>query len=677
MSVQAGIWNFDGRPVDRALIESYGKRLAKCGPDGENVFLDGPIGMLYRPFHTTRDSRLEQQPHRSLFGNVITWDGRLDNRDELAAQLTDRPGITMTDVDVVATAFDRWGSDCFAKFIGDWAFAGWDPRQRTLTLAIDYMAIKHLYYYLQPDNVAWCTDLEALLLQSGDQFDLDDEYVAGYLASNPSPGRTPYLQIRSVEPGHFVRIHAGQAVSRAHFQFNPKLKIHYKTDAEYEEHFRHVFRQAVRRRLRSDSPILADLSGGLDSSSIVCMADDILAKEGVETPRLDTYSFYDLGEPYGDDLQYFTIVEKKRGRAGDHLNIAACSNSVLPDPRSLAVTPGHLGMTAELELERSRIWRSGGYAVRLCGIGGDEMLGGVPEPRPELADLIVQLRPVQFLRQTMAWSLVKRRPWIRLALQSAALLLPATVMARTVQQGKLAPWLDAGFASRFKLSRRQLGPMGRYGFWLPSRQEVARTVVAMSRRMTRESVHGATIEDIRYPYLDQTLVEFILSVPRIQIIRPGQRRSLMRRALAGLVPDEVLSRRTKATAARRPMLALENDWERLDRLLNVSLADLCGYVDQGQFRNTLIAAKGGDAPHLVRLLQTLSLELWLGDAIRHRLIRQPLREASPSELSPTSPRLRNRIGNETCNNQTLQQEILHTDYLACDVVNSQMKGKTP
>lgn len=647
MSVQAGIWNFDGRPVDRALIESYSQRLARCGPDGEGAFFDGPIGMLYRPFHTTTDSRRERQPHVSPLGNVITWDGRLDNREELAAQLTERPIIMMTDIEVVAAAFDRWGPKCFAKFIGDWAFAGWNLRERALTLAVDYMAIKHLHYYLQSDKIAWCTELAALVLQSGDQFDLDDEYVAGYLASNPSPGRTPYLQIRSVEPGHFVRIHAGQAVSSAHFKFNRSLKIRHKTDAEYEEHFRDVFRQAVRRRLRSDAPILADLSGGLDSSSIVCMADDILAREGAETLRLDTHSFYDLGEPSGDDLQYFTLVEKNRGRAGHHLNVGVYSNSILPDTRSFAATPGRLGSAPELELERSRIWRSGGYSVRLSGIGGDEMLGGVPDPCPELADLIVQMRPLQFLRQTVAWSLIKRKPWIHLALQSAMLLLPATVMARTMQQGKVAPWFDADFAARFKLSRRQLGALDRYGLWLPSRQEIARTVMVMSRRMASNSAYGSIIEEVRYPYLDQSLVEFILSIPRNQIIRPGERRSLMRRALVGMVPDEILSRRTKAIGARGPMLVLQNHWGELDKLLHSSLASRCGYVDQWEFRNAIIAAKNGDAAQLVRLLRTLSLDLWLGNAFRHHLIRPPLRAClpKPSGATPTPAQQPTPAGN--------------------------------
>lgn len=252
------------------------------------------------------------------------------------------------------------------------------------------------------------------------------------------------------------------------------------------------------------------------------------------------------------------------------------------------------------------------------------MLGGVPEPRPELADLIVQMRPLQFIRQTLAWSLLQRKPWMHLALQSAALLLPAAIRARAMKAGKPIPWLDKDFAAQFKLSRRRFGSTERHAFGLPSRQECARTVVAMSRLMSQVSAYGSNIQDVRYPYLDQTLVEFVLSIPRNQIIRPGERRSLMRRALADLVPDEILSRRTKGTAARGPMLALANNWGELDQLLLSSQASRCGYVDQREFRNSVIAAKSGNAPQLVWLLQTLSLEFWLGNAARHNLIRSSM-----------------------------------------------------
>lgn len=621
MSVQAGIWNLDGRPLERSALEGYSRQLAPYGPDDESIFIDGSVGLLYRPYHRMHSSRLEQQPHISVRGHIVAWDGRLDNREELAAELAGNASAVKTDIEVVSAAFDQWGPDCFRKLIGDWSFASWNRNARVLTLAIDSMAIKHLYYHFKPDSIAWCNDLEALVLQSRDQFELDHEYVADYFARSGQSDHTPYSDIRSLQPGHFVQIREGSSVSRCYWAFNLKSRIIYKKDAEYEEHFRFVFRQAVRRRLRSDTRILADLSGGLDSSSIVCMADDILANEGAETPGVDTYSHFDLGEPEGDDLHYLTIVEAKRGRQGHHLNIAHSANSLLPDLTSFVILPGSLQRKTDSELTREKILERGGYKIRLCGIGGDELAGGVPDSRPELADLIVRGHLWQFVRRTADWSLVKRRPWIYLALRAAAILAPASVQARLTREGQLVPWMNMQFAKSHQLSLRQLGPTGRYGFWLPSRQQCAQTAVGLSWILAWRSQGALTDEEVRYPYLDQDFVEFILSIPREQVIRAGQRRFLMRRALRGLVPDEVLLRRTKGAAARRPLLALADDWMELEKLVASSLVARCGFVDQAKLQQAMLAAKAGNGRELPRLMHTLALEFWLQQAVRHGVIR--------------------------------------------------------
>ena len=230
----------------------------------------------------------------------------------LCSELDARP----TDVAICAAAFDRWDTDCFRRIVGDWAVSIWKPEQRELVFAADYMAIRHIFYHLKNDRVWWSTDLSPLVLLSGDKFHIDDDYIAGYFAHDPDAHLTPYREIREVPPGQFVRIRNGSVSLERYWRFSPKSRIRYRTDAEYEEHFRHVFRQSVRRRLRSDSPILAELSGGLDSSSIVCMADDILAEEGAETPRLDTLSYYDKTEPNGDDCDLFSEDRAEAWKSG-------------------------------------------------------------------------------------------------------------------------------------------------------------------------------------------------------------------------------------------------------------------------------------------------------------------------------------------------------------------------
>lgn len=222
MSVQAGIWHFDAKPVDANALSRLGCVAAEFGPDGESQHLSGSVGMLYRPFHTTTESRAECQP---LIGNqyVLTWDGRLDNRDDLAASLRAFLPIGPTDVAIVGAAFERWGTDCFGKLRGEWAASIWSSRDNQLILARDYIGVRQLFYYAQPHQVVWCTILRALA-QEGN-FNVCDEYIAGYLAFKPAADLTPYCELRSVPPGGFhLRLPSvGDSLSfdYARFEANP------------------------------------------------------------------------------------------------------------------------------------------------------------------------------------------------------------------------------------------------------------------------------------------------------------------------------------------------------------------------------------------------------------------------------------------------------------------------
>ncbi len=620
MSVQAGIWNFDGEPVDPELLASLSAALKEQGPDGEMTFVDGSVGLLYRPFHTTLESHKEKQPYFSPDGFVLTWDGRLDNREDFASNVCGAGSSPQTDVALVAAAFGHDGTNCFGHIIGDFALSVWDPTTRTLILAKDYLGTRHLFYYLTSKRVIWCKYLDPIVLLCGAPLTLDDEYVAGYIASDPEAHLTPYREIKAVPPGTFVTIERCSATIHRYWHFQPKRRIYYATDAEYEVHFLHLFRQAVRRRLRSDRAILGELSGGIDSSSIICVADDLIAQGEAETPDLDTLSLYDSMEPAGDERAYFTLVERKRGKTGHHFDLAKYGELLSLDYHEFIVAPGfspgiHGIAAALLELLQSR-----GYRVVLCGTGGDEFLGGVPNPLPQLADLVVQPQPSKLAKQIAAWSLVKRRPWIHLLYQTLVFLLPAYLRAALTAQAKAPSWIDVHFAHQHHLAIKQLGPQGRYGFWLPSRRENARTLVGMMRQFASISAHALRFEERRYPFLDQSLIGFLLSIPASQLIRPGQRRSLMRRALASIVPSEILWRKTKGAVVRSLLSSFGNHWGELEELFALPFTARQGYVDPTILLNSLASAKVGNAPQLVALLKTLSLELWLRSLVEHGIL---------------------------------------------------------
>src|SRR5260370_25705512 len=153
MSVQFGRWNFEGQRPAPDYIEKVSATLSPYGPDSNESYSKGGVKILYRAFHTTKESRRETQPHISPSDAVITWDGRLDNRAELVSGLRDALTICSTDVAIVAAAYQKWGADCFAKLIGDWALSIWNPNDRSFILAKDPIGTRHLHYSIDNDHV--------------------------------------------------------------------------------------------------------------------------------------------------------------------------------------------------------------------------------------------------------------------------------------------------------------------------------------------------------------------------------------------------------------------------------------------------------------------------------------------------------------------------------------------
>src|SRR5260221_10231991 len=621
MSAQAGVYLFDGRPADPGLLARMTDAINECGPDGGMQYLSGSVGMVYRALHTTEESRHEVQPHISRKGAVVMWDGRLDNRDELISQLDDDLKSERTDVAIVATALDRWGTRCLSKLAGDWALALWDPRERALVLARDYVGIRHLYYHPRSECVMWCSNLASLVLLTGSQFTLNEEYIAGYLAMYPAANLTPYREISAVPPGSFVCVRDGNPTVQSYRACQPGRMIRYKTDAEYEEHFREVFGQAVGRRLRSDSPILADLSGGLDSSSIVCLADEIVAKKRFPSPRVDTISHFDAEERNGDDFPYVRIVEERRGKTGYHIDAGKHRPSFTNETRNYMAVPGGLGDRQSLEDERLRFMQAGGYRTLLSGIGGDEFLGGIPDPRPQLGDLIVQFRFRQLAKQLIAWSLVKRRPLIQLLLGSLSQLLPPNLRVLLEKKSEVEDYIGSDFARRQRFAKLKLGPLKDFGFLLPSRRDLARTLVVLSWQMSQTQPTAGACVERRYPYLDQNFVEFITSIPATQLLRPGDRRSLMRRALRDVLPKEILLRTSKNIWAGSYMISFRDHSEQIENLFKSPLTAQFGFVDGDRFLRVLMSAKNGNAPNITHILRLISLELWLRQVMSRKLIQ--------------------------------------------------------
>lgn len=610
MSVQFGTCNFDGKPVDPQDLDEVRLVLAPYGPDGESCISKGNYAILYRALHTTKESHREKQPYVSKFGAIITWDGRLDNRKDLIERLAGGLSPDSTDLEIVAAGYDRWETDSLRDLIGDWALSVWNPKIQSLVLAKDFVGTRHLYYSVEKDRVTWCTILDPLVLLARHPLKLEEEYIAGWLSFFPATHLTPYVGIHAVPASSFVRITRRTEKVTKYWDFDPARRIRYRTEVEYEEHFRAVFLQSVRRRLRSDSPVLAELSGGMDSSSIVCMADAILAKGIAETPRLDTISYYDDSEPNWNERPYFAEVEKQRGRQGCHIKVG--SNQGLRFDLGInqfRVTPGSC-FAAGSDQRLPQWTKSKGYRTLLSGTGGDEVTGGVPMPIAELADLVVRMRLKRFAHQLKQWALIQRKPWLHLLLQIVRSFCPPTLVG--VAKHRQPPvWLKPHFANRYRNALAGYELRWRLFGRLPSFQESMSSLEALRRQLACFAPNSRPVHEECYPYLDRDFLEFVFAVPPQQLLRPGERRSLMRRSMRGIVPELILNRKRKANVSRAPRLAFSPSRLDLSELSSNMRCSALGIADPEMFLKALKDASIGKNLPVVPLLRLIGIEVWL------------------------------------------------------------------
>jgi asparagine synthase (glutamine-hydrolysing) len=654
MSVQFGRWNFEGEPSAPDYIEKVSAALAPYGPDSNESYSKDGLKILYRAFCTTKESWHETQPHVSSSGAVITWDGRLDNRTELISELHDMLSINSTDVEIAAGAYESWGADCLGKLIGDWALSVSIPRERSVLLAKDPIGSKHLYYSFQKDHVAWSTILDPLVLFAGRTFEISEEYVAGWLSVPmypfPATHLTPYVGIHSVPPSSFVLLRPGKHginhTIKKYWDFDSSRRIRYRTDAEYEEHFRSALATAVERRLRSDRPVLAELSGGMDSSSIVCIADLVLAQANSQpasascqgrpnrhlnitpsadlTPRLDTISWDNYSDPSWNETPYFTRVEEKRGRTGFHIDLGVLrqrsdkkqigsNRSFMSEFESnrFPVTPYAITQLNELLQEYAEHITSQGHRVTLSGIGGDDITGsGVPTPTPEFQNLIATARFVTLAERLNIWATTMQQPRLPLLWKAVREFLPSAF----VDISRETPWATClnphfvrrnhaalcGYPARLKL----FGP-------LPSFQHHIASLNIIRRPLAHSIFPPEMRREARYPYFDRNLMEFMFAIPREQIVRPGQRRALMRRALVGIVPDELMKPRRNTLSQQGLQKESPKDsskeWFRLVELCRLVGRSSTRIIDPNRFLEIL----RNDELSTGMLDRPLFLESWL------------------------------------------------------------------
>jgi len=612
MSVLFGIWNFDRNAPKPELLLMVRRMLERHAPDGTTLFVDDGVAMIYGAVHTNNESRSERQPALSQSGNLLLWDGRLDDRGEVFGA-----NVNSSDVQLVADAWEQQGARCLAGLLGDWALALFNSHERTLSLARDFLGTRPLHYLHGDSWVAWSSLLEPLIALSRDRLSLCEEYVAGWLAGFPEASLTPYAEIHAVPPSSVVTIRPDRTSVERYWDFRPQ-PLRYNSDSEYEEAFRFHFSRSVKRRLRADGPVLAELSGGMDSSAIVCVADRIAIEENIAP--LETLSFYDDSEPNWNERPFFSAVEAHRGRTGFHLNVADDGRFIPERNGLLPATPVHGARPSSAEVRLSEFLSTGSFRVLLSGIGGDEFTGGVPTGVPELADLVSRMQLIGFFHRAFEWALSSRKPIAHIIARTIRSFLPKLATS-SAQIHWPMPWLRPSFLRRNRQSLKDHVSRYNLSSSLPSFQENCHALDGLRRQISCAESSPATCER-RYPFLDRDFLGFLFNIPREQLVRPGERRSLLRRALRDIVPKEILYRSRKAHPGTSHLKAIGDDWDRVSDLGTEMRLEGRGVLDSSVVRDFLDGARRGQDVPLLPLMRVLRLEWWLRDPHINSLVAE-------------------------------------------------------
>jgi asparagine synthase (glutamine-hydrolysing) len=532
-------------PVPIEQIHRMTDSMRHRGPDAEGFFVDGELAFGHRRLSIIDLSETANQPFEDASGRyVIVFNGEIYNYAEVKPLLTGYPFRTHGDTEVILAGYIRWGADCLLHLRGMYTIAIWDKQERELFIARDRLGVKPLYYYQQPDQFVFASEIRAILkIKNGDR-KIDQDALAEYFRYQ-SVGFpfSPVQGIRQMEAGTWMRIRRGEIKTQKYWDPTERnYDFEFTDKKEVQRKVKELMLQSVSRRLVSDVPVGAFLSGGIDSSAVV----GLMAEAGDSSPNTFNVSF---DESEYDESPYADLIAKKFSTRHTQVRLKP---EVMLEELTHALdamdTPSGDGINTYVV---SKAIHREGIRVALSGIGGDELFAGYP-----IFDHYVRLQQKRWLWKTPG------------ALRSAlAGMLGAGARKDRVRQFLALP--TPAIENSYPILRQLLSPEGFPSLVLrktADQQTLAQQLLSKKdalaglpffSQVTAAEYLGYTQQtllkdtdqmsmahslEIREPFFDQDLVEFVISVPDHFKV-PVYPKSLLVESLKPLLPDEIVHRK--------------------------------------------------------------------------------------------------------------------------------------
>jgi asparagine synthase (glutamine-hydrolysing) len=631
MSGIVGILNLDGTPAQRSHVVQLSHKLAHRGGDGEEFWIEGPAGFGCQLLRVTPESLKEVQPWVHRGETVVVFDGRLDNREDLLKEFAHSASIDSDSPDpvYVAEAYHMFGDNFPAKLCGDFALALYDRTQQKLLLARDAIGIKPMYYCRRASTFLFASEIKALLAHPLVSARPNDEMLADFLLGCQAAnweGMTFFEGINNLPPSHLLIVKSGTITVRQYWDFDPSHKTRFKSSEEYAEAFRFHFEQAVSRRLRSAYPVAVSVSGGLDSSSIFCVAQSIKQQGSANVASLiGSSSVYPDGTP-SDEKQFLVEMEARYGTQIFRMQNQAAG--FLEGSRDAIY---HLEMPSfdSRWVDTAKFLQfihQTGSRVLLTGHWGDQMLFD----QDYLIDLFHDMRWLKIgahLSEVKRWCLDIDPSYFTKAFAKNLIkeALPEPILNRLRRfraKSRFRSSSPTFYTERLNTTAHQAirkdpyKKQSRASAHFRSLYQQARSgyyVHCMEWNDKMGAMHGM---QHAFPFLDRDLLCFLVSIPGDIQSWKGIPKSILRQSMKGIVPDSILARREKADFTSAANESMMRDYARMIKILGDEPAvSKLHYVNKAAMHNELERLKrtmvNTTNISTEKMMSLFGLEIWL------------------------------------------------------------------
>jgi len=630
MSGILGMWNLSGMPVERSLLRRMSATLSHRGPDGEYFWSDGPIGMAAQLLRVTPESQKEVQPFVAASGTVLVFDGRLDNRDELITAFRELPGVTRdcTDSLLVACAYDVYGDGFAARLNGDFAIGLFDPKRRRMVVARDGIGVRPIYFYRADDLFIFASEIKAIVAHPEVPIEANEDLLAEFTILGlfgEEPGSTFLKHIEVLRPGYFATVTPERFQATQYWDFDLSRSIRLKSFPEYTEAFRELFTTAVRRRLRSADPVAVSVSGGLDSSSIFCMAQQLRREPGTPNSIGLTCSARD-GSP-ADEEEFLVAIEKQYSLQIDRIPAAAAPGFVDSAAKELYhIESPLLNMSANQQDYFARQMKARGVKLALSGLWGDEVLfdwsylidrfwsfswKGIVSDLNGFADWYDDIDAARFKIHFL-------RSLLRSFVPSSIVPLLKPIRSRLRRYESDCAWYADSFRRRAysSSSKYMFRGLGRSTAHAKSVYEGVRSRLPQLVTQSCNKLAAMHQMDMAFPFLDRDLLSFLIAVPGDILTYQGVPRALLRESLRGVLPNEISDRRSKGDSTHLATAGLSQDYPAVVAAFHSSCETVSrGYAEREKLISGLQALRSEiDRGNLVvpwKIHRVYSMEYWL------------------------------------------------------------------